>query len=90
MTLQRVPLPPTYTCVLCAGEALSSRFVGLGPKISASEMESDKNLPGMHDFRYLQNLPRADHIPGTLGSVFHVGKAELHFLPHSSFAILGM
>ena len=38
----------------------------------------------MYNFHYLQNLSRAAYVLGTLVSVFHVGEAELHFLPHSS------
>ena len=41
-----VPLPPTHSCVICAGEAVFFRFEDLGHTI-ASEMESNKNLPGL-------------------------------------------
>lgn len=55
------------------GKTVSSIFEGLGHKISVSEVESNKNLPSMHDFTYLQNILKADHISATLFSIFHFG-----------------
>lgn len=79
-TLLCVLLSCTHMCVIYAEKIVSSIFESLGHQTSVSEVESNKNLPSIHDFSYLQNFPTADHISATLVlSMLEFLQAELSF-----------